>query len=85
MVGWHPWLNGNEFEKTQGYSEGQGMLSWHAEVHGVAKSWTQPHPQGGISTVKKNHKLPAYERLHQTQQSKQDEKAERYSAGKGTW
>ena len=38
MVGWHHQLNGHEFEQTLGDSEGQG--SWHAEVHGVAKSQT---------------------------------------------
>ena len=27
MVGWHPWLNGLEFEQTQGDSEGQGSLA----------------------------------------------------------
>ena len=26
MVGWHHWLNGHEFEQTQGESEGQGSL-----------------------------------------------------------
>ena len=26
MVGWHQWLNGYEFEQTQGDSEGQGSL-----------------------------------------------------------
>ena len=26
MVGWHHWLNGHEFEPTQGDSEGQGSL-----------------------------------------------------------
>ena len=26
MVGWHHWLNGHEFEQTQGDSEGQGSL-----------------------------------------------------------
>ena len=26
MVGWHHWLNGHEFEKTLGDSEGQGSL-----------------------------------------------------------
>ena len=60
------------------------MLSWHAAVHGVAKNRTQPHPQGTGSTIKKNHKLPAYKRPPQTQQSKQDEKTEKYSEGKGT-
>ena len=27
MVGWHHWLNGREFEQTQGDSEGQGSLA----------------------------------------------------------
>ena len=27
MVGWHHWLNGHEFEQTQGDSEGQGSLA----------------------------------------------------------
>ena len=27
MVGWHHWLNGNEFEQTLGDSEGQGRLA----------------------------------------------------------
>ena len=39
MVGWHPWLNGCEFEQTPGVSEGQG--SWCAAVHGIAKSQIQ--------------------------------------------
>ena len=26
MAGWHHWLNGHEFEQTQGNSEGQGIL-----------------------------------------------------------
>ena len=26
MVGWHPWLNGHEFEKAPGIGEGQGSL-----------------------------------------------------------
>ena len=26
MVGWHHQLNGHEFERTPGYSEGQGSL-----------------------------------------------------------
>ena len=37
MVGWHHWLNGHEFEKIQGDSQGQETLAcW---VHGVAKTW----------------------------------------------
>ena len=26
MAGWHHWLNGHQFEKTPGDSEGQGSL-----------------------------------------------------------
>jgi len=48
------------------------------------KTLVQPHPQGADSTIKRNHKLPAYRRAPQTQQSKQNEKAEKYSAGEGT-
>ena len=40
MLGWHHRLNGHEFEHTLGDSEGQGILSWCAAVHGVAKSQT---------------------------------------------
>jgi len=36
MVGWHHWLNGHEYEQTQGGSEGQGSLaccsSWGHKV-----------------------------------------------------
>ena len=38
MVGWHHWLNGQEFEQAPGDGEVQG--GWCAAVHGVAKSWT---------------------------------------------
>ena len=37
LVGWHHWLNGQEFEQTQGDSEGQGS---RVAVHGVAKNPT---------------------------------------------
>ena len=40
MGGWHPQLNGHEFEQAPGDGEGQGSLA----VHGVAKS------QSGLST-----------------------------------
>ena len=46
------------------------------------KPLIQPHPQGGTSSIKRNHKLPAYRKAPKTQQPKQDEKAEKYSAGK---
>ena len=39
MVGWHHWLDGQEFEQAPGDGKGQGM--WCAAVHGVAKDWTQ--------------------------------------------
>ena len=48
MVGWHHRLEGHEFEQAPGDGEGQG--SWHAAVHGVAKSrilisnWTELIP-----------------------------------------
>ena len=32
IVGWHHWLNGHEFEQTQGDSE--GMEAWCDAVHG---------------------------------------------------
>ena len=37
MVGWHHWLDGNEFEQASGGSEGQGS----ATVHRFRKSLTQ--------------------------------------------
>ena len=39
IIGWHHRLNGHESEQTPGLTEGQG--SWHAIIHGVAKSQTQ--------------------------------------------
>ena len=36
MVGWHHWLNGHESEQAPG--DGEGQETWHAAVHGVAKS-----------------------------------------------
>ena len=42
-VGWHPQLDGHEFEQALGDGEGQGSLhreSWSAVVHRVAKSRT---------------------------------------------
>ena len=45
----------------------------------------QPQPQGAGSKIKRNHKLPAYSKHSTplTQQSKQNEKAKKYSTGKG--
>ena len=41
MVGWHHWLNGHEFEQSQGDSGGQRSLARCATVRGVTKSQTQ--------------------------------------------
>ena len=41
MVGWHHRLDGHEFEQGAGVGDGQGSLSRHAAVHGVAKSQTR--------------------------------------------
>ena len=39
MVGWHHWLNGQEFEKLQEIVKDRE--AWQAVVHGVAKSQTR--------------------------------------------
>ena len=39
MVEWHHQLNGHEFEQTQEIV--MDRESWHAAVHGDAKSWTR--------------------------------------------
>ena len=39
MVRWHHWLNGYEFDHTQGDSKGQE--TWCVVVLGAAKSWTK--------------------------------------------
>ena len=38
IVGWHHQLNRREFEQAPGVGDGRG--TWHAVVHGVAKSCT---------------------------------------------
>ena len=38
IVGWHPRLNGHEFERAPGVGEGQGSLACCSS--GVTKSWT---------------------------------------------
>ena len=39
MAGWHPQLNGDKFEQTQGIVKDRKV--WCAVVHGVAKSQTR--------------------------------------------
>ena len=38
MIGWHHWLNGYEFEQTQGDSKDRE--AWRAAEQGVTESWT---------------------------------------------
>ena len=38
MIGWHRQLDGHEFEQAPGVV--MDRKAWHAEVYGVAKSWT---------------------------------------------
>jgi len=44
----------------------------------------QPHPQQANSTIKRTPQTARILKGHQTQQYKQDEKAEKHPAGKGT-
>ena len=39
IVGWHHWLNGQEFEQTPGDPE--GLKAWRLAVHGITKSQTR--------------------------------------------
>ena len=48
MVGWHHWLNGHEFERTQGDSEGQGSLAY-------CSPWG--HKDSDMTEQLKNHLL----------------------------
>ena len=41
MGGCHHRLHGHAFEPAPGASEGQGVLSWRAAVHGVARGQTR--------------------------------------------
>ena len=44
------------------------------EPGNLDKPLVQPHPQGGSSTIKRNHKLPAYRKATPKQQPKQDKR-----------
>ena len=55
MVGWHRQLEGHEFEQAWGV--GMDRESWHAAVHGGAKSQTQlsdqtEHPKCRFKIIK---------------------------------
>ena len=54
------------------------------QLGNLDKPLVQPHPQGATFTIKGTTNFQHKERPPQTQQSKQNEKAEKYSAGKGT-
>ena len=45
MVGWHHWLNGHEFEQTQGDSEGQGSLACSTGWQRVGHNWVSEQQQ----------------------------------------
>ena len=51
IVGWHHWLDGHEFEQTQGDSEGQGSLAccspWGRSQTGLCDWSTMCPPDGG--------------------------------------
>ena len=49
------------------------------------KPLVQPHPQGADTTIKRNYDPPSYSRETQPQQTGQNEKVEKYSAGERTW
>ena len=53
MVGWPHWLNGHEFEQTQGDSEGQASLEccsqWGTKIWTPFTNWTTPTTIGVIS------------------------------------
>ena len=49
------------------------------------KPLVQPHPQEADSTTNRKHNLPSCRNGTPTHQSKQNEKAEKYSADKETW
>ena len=60
----------------------------HQLKHPLPGSFDKPlvetHPQGATSTIRRNYQLPAHRKGTPIQQSKQNDKAQKYSAGKGT-
>ena len=62
MVGWHYWLNGYEFEQTQGDSEGQGSLACYSpwDCRAGHKWPTEPKQQQAVI----NNVILVLEHLH---------------------
>ena len=59
MAGWHPWLDGHEFEKTPGVGDGQGGLaccdSWGRKELDTTEqlNWTALSPSFGMFRLSK--------------------------------
>ena len=57
MVGWHQWLDGREFEQTQGVGDGQGSLEccspWHHKELDMTErlNWTEAWPYNVINYI----------------------------------
>ena len=57
MVGWHQWLDGREFEQTQGVGDGQGSLAccspwYHKELDMTERlNWTEAWPYNVINYI----------------------------------
>ena len=62
MVGWHNWLNGLEFDQTQGDSERQGNLvccsSWVAKSRTRLSSWKAMEPRVVFTVLSLTGLLP---------------------------
>ena len=61
MVGWHHWLNADEFEQTQGNSEAQGSLeccsSWGCKVSNMTKWWNKKRNKRAVYSCTRNTAL----------------------------
>ena len=64
MVGWHHWLNGNEFEKALGVGDGQGSLAycspWDCKGSEMAEwlDWTEHFSADVIGIIKQRRMEP---------------------------
>ena len=54
MVGWHHWLNGNEFEQALGVGDGQGSLECCSPWVSKSRTWTDEHSMEFSQKLKKN-------------------------------